>query len=49
MFKMSLFHLFRNGLDGVMVLGGSDPSLYEGAVSYINLVQPDWYRISVDG
>ena len=32
-----------------MVLGGSDPSLYEGQISYIDLIKPaDWYRIPVD-
>ena len=32
-----------------MVLGGSDPSLYEGQISYTDLIKPaDFYRIPVD-
>ena len=32
-----------------MVLGGSDPSLYEGQISYIDLIKPaKKYRIPVD-
>ena len=32
-----------------MVLGGSDPSLYEGQISYTDLSKPaDFYRIPVD-
>merc|ERR1719158_1345214 len=46
------FWLNRNpdeDLGGVMVLGGSDPSLYEGNFSYVDVVEPDYWRISVDG
>ena len=51
--KYCLFHvipcLFRNNLDGALVLGGSDPSLYEGQISYIDLIKPaKKYRIPVD-
>ena len=45
-------YLFRNPdeeLGGVMVLGGSDPTLYEGNFSYVDVVEPDYWRISVDG
>jgi len=46
------FWLNRNPdeeLGGVMVLGGSDPTLYEGNFSYVDVVEPDYWRISVDG
>ena len=39
---------FRNNLDGVLVLGGSDPSLYEGQISYVDLNKPaNFYNVSV--
>ena len=36
-------------MDGVLVLGGSDPSLYEGQISYTDLIKPveTFYRIPV--
>jgi len=46
------FWLNRNPdeeLGGVMVLGGSDDTLYEGEFSYVDVVEPDYWRISVDG
>ena len=49
---LTIFRLFRNPdeeLGGVMVLGGSDPTLYEGDFSYVDVVEPDYWRISVDG
>ena len=49
---LTIFRLFRNPdeeLGGVMVLGGSDPTLYEGEFSYVDVVEPDYWRISVDG
>ena len=43
------FGLFRAGKNGQLILGGSDPSLFEGDMSYIDLIKADWYRIKVDG
>merc|ERR1739848_504230 len=46
------FWLNRNPdeeLGGVMVLGGSDDTLYEGEFSYVDVVEPDYWRISMDG
>ena len=43
---------FRNpdeSLGGLMVLGGSDPEYYEGEFSYVDVVEPDYWRISMDG
>ena len=43
-----IFCLLRNSLDGVLVLGGSDPSLYEGQISYVDLNKPaNFYNVSV--
>jgi len=46
------FWLNRNpdeSLGGLMVLGGSDPEYYEGEFSYVDVVEPDYWRISMDG
>merc|ERR1712024_173187 len=46
------FWLNRNPneeLGGVMVLGGSDPTLYEGEMSYVNVDAADYWRITMDG
>ena len=45
-------HFLRNpdeSLGGLMVLGGSDPEYYEGEFSYVDVVEPDYWRISMDG
>ena len=44
-----IFGIFRNSKNGALILGGSDPSLYEGDITYIDLIKPDWYRIHMDG
>ena len=31
-----------------MVLGGSDPEYYEGDFSYVDVVEPDYWRIEMD-
>jgi len=46
------FWLNRNpdeDLGGVMVLGGSDPSLYEGEMTYVPVNSADYWQISMDG
>ena len=45
----TIFGLFRKSKTGALILGGSDPSLYEGDVTYIDLIKPHWYRIHMDG
>ena len=43
---------FRNpdeDLGGVMVLGGSDPELYEGEMTYAPLNSADYWQITMDG
>jgi len=45
------FWLNRNpeeSLGGLMVLGGSDPEYYEGDFSYVDVVEPDYWRIEMD-
>ena len=47
-----IFRLFRNpdeDLGGVMVLGGSDPTLYEGEMSYVNVDAATYWQITMDG
>ena len=46
--KMLYIVFFRNSLDAVAIIGGSDPSLFKGQLSYIDLIQPaDFYRIPI--
>lgn len=39
----------EESLGGLMVLGGSDPAYYEGEFSYVDVVEPDYWRIEMDG
>ena len=32
-----------------MVLGGSDPNLYEGEMTYVNVTSADYWQITMDG
>ena len=44
--------LYRNpdaDLGGVMVLGGSDPSLYEGEMTYVDVDAATYWQINMDG
>jgi len=46
------FWLNRNpdeDLGGVMVLGGSDPSLYEGEMTYVDVTASTYWQINMDG
>merc|ERR1719414_926165 len=46
------FWLNRNpdeDLGGVMVLGGSDPTLYEGEMTYVNVDAATYWQITMDG
>merc|ERR1711862_317204 len=46
------FWLNRNpndDLGGVMVLGGSDPSLYEGEITYVDVTAATYWQIQMDG
>merc|ERR1711923_494038 len=46
------FWLNRNpdeDLGGVMVLGGSDPSLYEGDMTYVDVAAATYWQINMDG
>jgi len=46
------FWLNRNpdaDLGGVMVLGGSDPSLYEGEMTYVDVDAATYWQINMDG
>ena len=44
----NVIYFFRNDMDAVVVIGDSDPSLYDGQLSYIDLLQPaDFYRIPI--
>merc|ERR1712038_1017416 len=46
------FWLNRNpdeDLGGVMVLGGSDPSLYEGKMTYVDVTAATYWQITMDG
>lgn len=36
-------------LGGVMVLGGSDPTYYEGEMTYVPVNSPDYWQINMDG
>ena len=36
-------------LGGVMVLGGSDPTLYEGEMTYVNVDAATYWQITMDG
>ena len=36
-------------LGGVMVLGGSDPSLYEGEMTYVDVDAATYWQINMDG
>ena len=46
--RLQCFTFFRNNLDAVVVIGDSDPSLYDGQLSYIDLLQPGkYYRIPI--
>ena len=38
----------EESLGGLMVLGGSDPEYYEGDFSYVDVVEPDYWRIEMD-
>ena len=44
--------LYRNpdaDLGGVMVLGGSDPSLYTGEMTYVDVDAATYWQINMDG
>ena len=34
---------------GVLVLGGSDSSLFTGEMHYINLSDETWWQVNMDG
>ena len=36
-------------LGGVMVLGGSDETLYEGEMTYVDVTEPTYWKIKMDG
>ncbi len=36
-------------LGGVMVLGGTDETLYTGDITYVNVAEPTYWRIDMDG
>ncbi|XP_039964670.1 lysosomal aspartic protease-like [Bactrocera neohumeralis] len=46
------FYLARDGTSsqgGQMILGGSDPSLYQGGLTYVSVSQPGYWQFSLNG
>ena len=41
-------YLFRNDMDGLLMLGGVDKSLYEGEIAYTDVIEQRTWTVSIN-